>query len=221
MERTGVHTTKDRDRRIYRRIRRRMGNSHQRKGNVWIMDRVRANTPYQLEGVEGHMVVDKASTARRQNHPYNIQINKFRGTKSQVLLDLTTKIWNHCLQTGTRLKTTYILSQFNPADAPSRKMITQLEWSIDATFLQQLEDAWGHHTIDLFATKTNSKVDRFISWKQEEDAWSQDAFNSDWSKMARVYACPPWPLLPKVLKKIKQDKVKVWVSFSQPISRDR
>ncbi|KAK5799459.1 hypothetical protein F5H01DRAFT_372746 [Linnemannia elongata] len=69
----------------------------------------------------------------------------------------------------------------------------------------------GRHYIDLFATAANAKVPRFISWKQEEDAWSQDAFNSCWSDMNRVYACPPWSLINKVLKKIKQDKVKATV----------
>jgi hypothetical protein len=147
-----------------------------------------------------HIICDNMTTIA--------QINKFGGTRSQVLLDLTTKIWNHCLTTGTRLKTTYVPSQFNPADAPSRKMVTQLEWSIDPLFFQQLEKEWGHHTIDLFATAINKKVARFISWSPEPTAWSQDAFNSNWSKMGRIYACPPWSLLPKVLQKIKMDKVK-------------
>jgi hypothetical protein len=150
-----------------------------------------------------HVICDNMTTIA--------QINKFGGTRSQPLLDLTTKIWNHCMETGTRLKTTYVPSQFNPADAPSRRMVTQLEWSISTTFFQYLETTWGHHYIDLFATAANAKVHRYISWKQEEAAWSQDAFNSCWSNMSRVYACPPWSLISKVLQKIKQDKVKATV----------
>jgi hypothetical protein len=150
-----------------------------------------------------HVICDNMTTIA--------QINKFGGTRSQQLLDLTTKIWDHCMATGTRLKTTYVPSQFNPADAPSRRMVAQLEWSIDASFFQHLESIWGRHYIDLFATAANAKVSRFISWKREETAWSQDAFNSCWSNMNRVYACPPWSLISKVLQKIKQDKVKATV----------
>ncbi|KAF9270931.1 hypothetical protein BGZ88_007196, partial [Linnemannia elongata] len=54
------------------------------------------------------------------------QINKYDETRLQPLLDRTTKIWGHCMATGTRLKTTHVPSQFNPADAPSRKMVVQL-----------------------------------------------------------------------------------------------
>lgn len=156
-----------------------------------------------LIGKTIHIICDNMTTIA--------QINKFGGTRSPLLLDLTTKIWNHCLTTGTRLKTTYVPSQFNPADAPSRRMIVQLEWSIDPTFFLQLEETWGHHTIDLFATATNRKVPRYISWSPEKEAWSQDAFNSNWSKMGRVYACPPWSLISRVLQKIKMDKVKATV----------
>jgi hypothetical protein len=150
-----------------------------------------------------HVICDNMTTIA--------QINKFGGTRSQPLLDLTTKIWDHCMTTGTRIKTTYVPSQFNPADAPSRRMVTQLEWSIAKPFFQQLESTWGHHYVDLFATAANAKVPRYISWKREETAWSQDAFNSCWSNMSRVYACPPWALISKVLQKIKQDKVKATV----------
>lgn len=58
------------------------------------------------------------------------QINKFGGTRSQVLLYLTVKIWDHCLQAETRLKSTYVSSQFSLSVAPPRRMVVQLERSI-------------------------------------------------------------------------------------------
>ena len=60
-----------------------------------------------------------------------------------------------------------------------------MEWSIDKSFFQPLESAWGNHHIDLFATAANAKVPRYISWMYEETAWSRDAFNSNWSNMKR------------------------------------
>lgn len=49
-----------------------------------------------------------------------VQINKFGSTRSQPLLDLATVIWDFCIKTGTWLMTTYVPSQFNPTDSPSR-----------------------------------------------------------------------------------------------------
>jgi hypothetical protein len=49
-------------------------------------------------------------------------INRFGGTRSPELLHWATKLWDMCLRMGTRLKTTYIPSSFNPADAPSRQL---------------------------------------------------------------------------------------------------
>lgn len=154
----------------------------------------------EMKGKTIHVICDNMTTIA--------QINKFGGTRSTALLKLTTDIWNHCLKTGTRIMTTYVPSQFNPADAPSRRMVTQLEWSIDRSFFRRLETEWGKHDIDLFATRSNAKVSRYIAWKTEETAWSRDAFLSDWSSMERVYACPPWAMLLRTLEKIRMDRVK-------------
>ena len=92
-------------------------------------------------------------------------INRFGGTRSPTLMNLTSNVWTHCLRTNTRLKTTYVPSAFNPADAPSRKMITQLEWLISPTFFNQLKENWGAHNIDLFASPENAKVSWSVSWE--------------------------------------------------------
>jgi len=46
-------------------------------------------------------------------------INHFGGTRSPALMQTATQLWRHCLKTDTRIRTTYIPSAFNPADAPS------------------------------------------------------------------------------------------------------
>jgi hypothetical protein len=56
-----------------------------------------------------HVICDNMTTIAR--------INKFGGTWSQPLLDLMIEIWDYSMAMGTRLKTTYVPSQFNPADA--------------------------------------------------------------------------------------------------------
>lgn len=143
------------------------------------------------------------------------QINKFGRTRSQPLLDLATRIWDYCIKTGTRLMTTYVPSQFNPADSPSRRMTAQLEWSINSSFYQQLVSAWGPHSVDLFATAANAKTHRYVSWLHEETAWKQDAFSFSWKHLGRVYICPSWSLLNRVLEKIRTDRVRATVITPQ------
>lgn len=105
----------------------------------------------------------------------------------------------------------YIPSQFNPTNAPLRQMMAQLEWSINSLFFQCLNSAWGHHSIDLFASAMNVKVPQYISWLHEETAWKQDAFSCSWKNLGWVYICPPWSLLNRVMEKIRIDKVQAMV----------
>src|SRR5690606_2200805 len=77
-------------------------------------------------------------------------INRIGGTKSPSLMTLAKEIWEECLRSGTRLKMTYVPSQFNPADAPSRRLQTQLEWSISQRFFDKINRQWGPHDVDLF-----------------------------------------------------------------------
>lgn len=139
------------------------------------------------------------------------QINKFGGTRSPQLLELATSIWDFCIKTGTRLMTTYVPSQFNPADSPSRRMTAQLEWSINSSFFQHLDSVWGPHSVDLFASAGNAKVPRYISWLHEDTAWKQDAFSCSWKNLGRMYVCPPWSLLNRVMEKIRIDKAQATV----------
>jgi hypothetical protein len=126
-------------------------------------------------------------------------VNQFGGTRSPALMELAERIWRHCLATGTCLRTTYVPSPFNPADAPSRQMQDQLEWSIHPEFFQELDRLWGPHQVDLFATATNTQTDRFFSWRPDQQAIGTDALQHSWSDLGNLYICPPWNIIPRVL----------------------
>jgi hypothetical protein len=132
-------------------------------------------------------------------------INKSGGTRSPNLMHLAQKIWTYCLKTNTRLNLTYIPSAFNPADAPSRQLIRQLEWRIDQIFFQKLEKKWGPYHVDLFAHKRNHHLPRYVTWKWDPTAIAMDAMSISWKNMINVYACPPWNLLPQIIAKIQRD----------------
>ena len=154
---------------IHRCVRLRLGYSQQPTPLAREMVRIRGASSYQLErmwklvnlrrfqGTSMKVYCDNTTTIA--------YINKFGGTRSPTLMHLAQQIWTYCLKTITRLNLTYIPSAFNPADAPSRQLIRQLEWRIDQIFFQKLEKKWGPHHVDLFAHKRNHHLPRYVTWK--------------------------------------------------------
>ena len=128
-------------------------------------------------------------------------INHFGGTRSPELMRLATTLWNWCLSTGTRIRTTYVPSAFNPADAPSRRLTGQLEWAIDRKFFRRLDQQWGPHHVDLFASPINHHLPRYMTWKPSEGAVGHDALQHLWKPLGNVYLCPPWNLISPALQK--------------------
>jgi hypothetical protein len=131
-------------------------------------------------------------------------INKYGGTRSTPLNQLAMSIWDHCFRHHIHLTTLYVPSQFNPADAPSRNMLQQNDWSITPTAYQQLDHLWGPHYADLFASPSNTKIPhRFATWHYHPAATWTNALSLNWSKLpGRLYLCPPWNLISKIVLKL-------------------
>ena len=58
--------------------------------------------------------------------------------------------------------------------------------------------------IDIFASRLNAQLPRFISWHPDIDAEAVDAFTVDWRKL-KFYAFPPFCLIARCLQKITFD----------------
>ena len=61
--------------------------------------------------------------------------------------------------------------------------------------------------MDLFASRLNHVVPKFVSFKPEPCAWATDAFSLNWHS-SQFYAFPPFSIIGKVLAKIKQDEAR-------------
>ena len=71
----------------------------------------------------------------------------------------------------------YIESKKNKvADKESRKIRDNLEWSLKDKHFENLNREFGEFTIDLFATRINSKCRRYYSYSPEPEAAGTDAF---------------------------------------------
>ena len=133
-------------------------------------------------------------------------INKQGGTRSKRLFTLAKKILLWCRESGTRLLCRHIAGRLNvKADQLSRKsQVIGTEWSLSPRVIEAIWALWGRPHIDLFATRDNRKIDTFVSPFPDEWAWATDAMSISWKGMW-AYAFPPIPLLPKVLRKIREE----------------
>ena len=90
------------------------------------------------------------------------------------------------------------------ADSLSRKREGSLEWKLHPTVW--IAEHYFAPGIDLFASRLNYQVGRYVSWKQGRVAWAVDAFSVVWFCL-KSYLFPPFSLLGKVLQKLKVEEV--------------
>ena len=88
------------------------------------------------------------------------------------------------------------------ADKLSRHgQVIQTEWSLLQEVFDQICRRWHKPEVDLFATKFNHKLPRFVSPVPDLLAWKVDALSVPWRNLD-TYAFPPMSLLGKVVSKL-------------------
>jgi len=117
-------------------------------------------------------------------------------TLMEVLRRIAAAVWERDIH----LVSSYIPSAENVlADTLSRKTDPH-DWSLDPSWLRSRT---GSCSIDLFATSTNHVCQRFCSQQLGLGSLG-DAFGRSWvGEIAWVN--PPWPLIPRILKKLVID----------------
>ena len=124
------------------------------------------------------------------------------GTHSAVILDLTKRIWAYALKNRMWLMIQHIRGLDNVlADQASRMDLQRDEYYLSDQAIQRISTQLGTPTIDLFASKRNSRCPNHVT--REEDA-----FSFSWKDLELPLIHPPVKLIPKILRKIVDDKVK-------------
>lgn len=70
--------------------------------------------------------------------------------------------------------------------------------------LNKIKRTFGVPTIDLFASRINNKCTKYCSWERDPEAYAINSLTIRW-KYEFWYAFPPFALISKVLKKIKDE----------------
>ena len=80
-----------------------------------------------------------------------------------------------------------------------------LERALDMDIFQEIVCRFGKRDIDLFASRLNHTLEKYISFRPDPNAMTADAFSISWTKQY-VYIFAPFSTLSMVLGKIVEDE---------------
>ena len=129
-------------------------------------------------------------------------INNMGSSKSQSLHQVVKDTWEWALTRGLWLTATRIPGILNvEADEESRRCDTRTEWKLnESDFLLIVQELKFEPSIDLFASRTNTQLKRFASFRPDPEAEFIDAFSISWENL-NLYAFPPFACVDRVLQK--------------------
>ena len=135
-------------------------------------------------------------------------IRQMGGSHSLKCNDIAREIWLWAIERDIWLTISHIPGKDNVrVDSNSRKFEHEIEWMLNTKVFELLTTLWPNEmTIDLFASRLNHQLDKYVSWRPDPDSIAVDAFSIKWD--SNIYALPPFSTLSRVLKKIREDKAK-------------
>ena len=119
-------------------------------------------------------------------------INKQGGMRSGSLCALLWRLLSWCHHRGITLRARHIPGRLNViADKLSRhNQVIQTEWSLSPQVFSQLCSRWPPPLVDLFATRFNHKLPRFVSPVPDQAAWAVDALSLSWERLCIPSSLP-------------------------------
>ena len=124
---------------------------------------------------------------------------------------ITKQIWDFCIEKVVWLSAAHVPGRENvDADLESRKINSNTEWKLNTELLQQalqIRILGVNPDLDLFASRINTQLSSYVSFKPDPGAKAVDAFTLSW-RDTRFYAFPPFCVIPKVLQNSCRDRTK-------------
>ena len=177
----------------------------------------REDLPYQFSRIESSLLwpevvcLPRMHVLLQTDNTTTIRyINKFGGTHSLPLCQLSIQLLQHTMQRQITLTTEYIPGKENTtADSLSRRSNPhQHEWHLcPKIFNKILQTTQTHPKVDLFASRINNQLEKFVSWRPDPDAMAVNAFVLDWRNLGELYMFPPPILIGRTLTKLHREKI--------------
>ena len=142
-----------------------------------------------------------------------------QGSTKKRLNQVARELWQYAKERDIWLSSAHIAGKLNvESDEESRIFDENIEWSLRDNLFQEITELFGQPSIDLFASRLNNKVNRYVSWKPDPEAEAIDSFKLHSWGNEFFWAFPPFCVISKVIQKIIQDEaegillVPDWVS---------
>ncbi len=105
------------------------------------------------------------------------------------------------------LSAAHIPGKVNEADHPSRHFNDDKEWMLSKDVFQSIMTSLAFSPqVDMFASRLNTQLPVYASWKPDPHATYIDAFSTCWFSL-HIYAFPPFPLISRTLQKLEREEV--------------
>lgn len=122
-------------------------------------------------------------------------INKMGATHSQDLSDLAVEIWRWCIGWKIFIHAKHLPGKENvQGDWESRHVHDSSDWRLNRQIFLELECQLGPFSIDLFASRTNTQLESYCSWKPDPYTVAVDALSIPWTNHF-PYLFPPFALI--------------------------
>ena len=107
-------------------------------------------------------------------------LNKMIGNHSHSLSDLAKEVWIWCIKKITINAEHLPGSENIRADWESRHLTDSSDWKLHREVFLSLDKRLGPFSIDLFASRTNTQLPLYCSWRQDPTALAVDALLISW-----------------------------------------
>ena len=135
-----------------------------------------------------------------------VYINNMGRIHSLICNDIAKQIWEFAQNRGFWISSSHIAGVENTmTDKMSRVFKDSTEWMLSHKLFKILYDRFQFSPqVDLFATRLNKQIDKYVSWMPDPYCIAVNAFNFSW-KTDKIYAFPPFSLVGAAISKLIRD----------------
>ena len=140
-----------------------------------------------------------------------LYVNNKGRIKSDFCNKIAKELWVWCTSQNMWVSAAHIPGTQNTEGGSFSTNFSETnEWKLSTHLFQKISSMFVNPTLDLFTSRINYQIHRYISWKPAPKTLAIDAFSIKWN--TEIYCIfPPFSLLGKVTAKIHRDKTKAIV----------
>lgn len=155
----------------------------------------------------GKQMAGRTGTLRlRVDNQVAMHVINSLSSRSAALMAELRRLHKVVQRLGITINATWIASVANVwADALSRQRDRD-NWRLDDAIFQRLQDRYGVHTVDRFATALNARCARFNSQRHGPGTEGVDTFSVPWGGNENNWIYPPFSQAARVIAKVLADK---------------